>query len=1623
MLITFAAKAQTQTYTYIDEDGDSQNATSVIDISGTITSPLSNGWYYVSSASSMTGDLEISGNVKLILDKDLTIDGKIEILSGSSLTIYGTSNLLYKQATLSVNDDIDAAGTLIINSCLKVDTHNIGSDAANISILGGQVSAEAISAASLTIGYKSMDDKIVCRSITANAITIAEGCSYQLDGNTYNSGELSTEEITNFCAYVANLNYGGIGKTSEVFEEGIFSYTILDDGTSVQVSGLAGGATAPKNLTIPSSVEHGGTTYPVTKIGGYAFSYPSTVSSNTNKITIPNTIVEIKEYAFANCGMLETVEVEGNGLKFIGDYAFYYISLKEITLPASIEFIGEGAFENCYNGNGLTVYCNAVNPPELGENALNAIYYKYYLYIPPCADYSNSGWQDFFGSKIYGYVPFDQPGLVGTYDKEFDGTVSVPNFTEKVLTPADGVTLTFTKLEFADPNVEVDYNGNPVAKPIIASYNLTYSANEGCNTTGNEMRLKEVSATITPHEITQDEIESVIKSRRTPITDDYYAYATAGHYDGSNNGKLDGNYTTNVVLFPENPAKTVKFRLNAYYVSDESSTAIVTSDDDAKYIHVETNTDGFWNNTDYETHNYAFPDSYNNFEGAIGDFQPYVERSEDETTLTFKYGEKPTADGTYYDLDGTDTWMSLMSNDDKKKVTTVVFDPSFKDAAPTSCSNWFSGCENLTEITGMEYLHTDNVTDMSYMFNHCEALQMVDLSKFNTSSVTNMESMFAGCIKMRMLDLTSFNTEKVTNMNGMFSLNSSQALYYTNLEVIYVGDGWKTDQLTDHTNMFYRNDKLVGGKGTKFDGSKALDKTFAKIDGGTDDPGYLTGIANYGYAVLNGNTLTFKQGSKSAEVDGETFELTQCNITYQYEYAEDDIRTATNIRPTWYNKRADIKNVVFEAGFKDVLVRNCSYWFHECVNLVSITGLTNLNTSQVTEMQLMFAKCKKLSTFDLSGFDTQNVHNFSSMFSGCTSLKTLPGITYITLNTTKYPNSSAANDERILVDGMFAHSGLKSINVSHWASTPVRSYHSLFLGCTALEDVNVTGIVTTETENLNNMFKDCSALGTDSDFPFNVSTFVTTNVTDMAYMFDNCSGLESIDVSKFDTKNVKDMSYMFDDCSSLSVLDISNFNTKNVTNMDFMFADCHNLTTIKVGSNWNTEKTTSSDNMFQGDYNLIGNYGAMVDVSKYNPGSFYTNDVAKANCTEPDGYLTTGDYKIFYDLDKDDDELVLETIDDAPASFAGGAGVASLPELEERAEGDAFKGWHRATQNSEGEMTFATDASSAIASNEVGNRIYAAEWTLAKEKYVLYDADTKTLTFHFDTKKPETGAYSLNEGAVAPDWLKHSDEIEKIIIADQINPTSCYQWFKGFSKLTALDLRNLKTSNVTNMTSMFNGCSNLTGILIGDNWSTDNVTESDNMFTDCTSLIGEGGEFASQYGDEDKTYAYAEDEYGNYGLLTKDNFKIFYTLNDIEETGGDGNATFSNGGGDDNSMIVPCSDDEATTLETPTWEGHIFSGWSKVTAYIYNSESDSYEYVYDTEEPLHQKSVSPGSGNMVLYGLWDKNYSITLPGADWEVIDENGNAIENPTASKGATIIIRYKGSKVVKKVEVETTN
>ena len=69
------------------------------------------------------------------------------------------------------------------------------------------------------------------------------------------------------------------------------------------------------------------------------------------------------------------------------------------------------------------------------------------------------------------------------------------------------------------------------------------------------------------------------------------------------------------------------------------------------------------------------------------------------------------------------------------------------------------------------------------------------------------------------------------------------------------------------------------------------------------------------------------------------------------------------------------------------------------------------------------------------------------------------------------------------------------------------------------------------------------------------------------------------------------------------------------------------------------------------------------------------------------------------------------------------------------------------------------------------------------------------------------------------------------------NVTDMSEMFQGCSKLTALDVSNFNTSNVTDMSEMFQGCSKLTALDVSS-FNTSNVNSMAAMFKSCSGLTG-----------------------------------------------------------------------------------------------------------------------------------------------------------------------------------------
>ena len=593
----------------------------------------------------------------------------------------------------------------------------------------------------------------------------------------------------------------------------------------------------------------------------------------------------------------------------------------------------------------------------------------------------------------------------------------------------------------------------------------------------------------------------------------------------------------------------------------------------------------------------------------------------DTETLTFeKYeGESlPSDSESEWVEDGKSVFEMFGSS--IRDIKHIVINESFKTFTPTTLSRFFAFLAELETITGLEYLNTANVTDMSLLFDHCQKLTSLDLSNFNTAKVTNMNRMFSNC---------------------------------SNLKTIYASDKFTTAAVTESKNMFSYCGSLSGD--IDWTSDKATDKTYAKTGGG-----YFRDKAydNRPYVKYADGTLTFRCGYKK--------------ILGENEY---ELNSGEKL-PKWKTHNSKISKVVFEASFANARPTTCYAWFKNFTFLNQIEGIENLNTENVKDMCDMFYDCSGLISLDVTHFNTENVTSMSSMFNSCRGLTSLDvthfntenvtsmnGMFYgcsglISLDVTHFNTANVKNMSYMF----YGCNNLKEIYVSDkFVTDDVISSAYMFMGCISLSgDIDWKSVKVSDktyAKTAGGYFRDKAydnrpwvkfADGTltfrcgykktlgENEYELNsgeekpawetnkknisqvvfeasfanarptncyawfqnfenlkqiegIENLNTANVTDMSYMFKNCSNLAELDVTHFNTAKVTAMTGMFSGCSNLTELDLTHFNTENVTNMWLMFYGCESLTTIYVSDDFViTNITYKTYSLFYGCEKLKG---------------------------------------------------------------------------------------------------------------------------------------------------------------------------------------------------------------------------------------------------------------------------------------------------------------------------------------------------------------------------------------------------------------------------------------------------
>ena len=760
--------------------------------------------------------------------------------------------------------------------------------------------------------------------------------------------------------------------------------------------------------------------------------------------------------------------------------------------------------------------------------------------------------------------------------------------------------------------------------------------------------------------------------------------------------------------------------------------------------------------------------------------------------------------------------------------------------ANTLAFSAFSNFNCTAAIAGLELLDTASTTTMSGIFSGCSSLTSLDLSGFDTSSVTNMGGAFSGCSSLTSLDLSSFDTSAVTSMSTMFYSCSS----LTSLDL----SNWDTSSVTDMGNMFHGCSSLTSLDLSSFDTSSVTDMSFmfagcrfSQVTLGKafsfvgencaiNSKGDLWTVADTNEIYTPEELCTLQRKVATTYIAEYSNRLAAGNTWYKGNTAKSkitEINLLTSYTPTgketesWDASAFSMGGVnAYITGTKLILAgkgvihanQNSKDAFADFLAVRSIAGLDKLDTTRTTDMSGMFRDCAALAELDISNFATDIVTDMSHMYSGCSKMTSIAGLSNFDTSSVTNMSGMFAKSAITSLDGlsnwdtssvinmsyMFADIGypFETVNdISGWDTSKVTDMSGMFSGCSNLYNAsNLSAWDTHSVVNMSNMFDGCGALKSGK-FLFN---WDTSSVTGMARVFGGCSSLLALDLSGWDTRSVTDMGGMFYNCSSLTSLDLSSFDTSAVTNMSSMFNACYKLAAIAGLSDFDTSSVTTMGGMFNNcqslgsldlsafDTSSVSNMSGMfyrcqslgsLDLSNFDTSSVTDMSHVFNSCSE----LTT---------------LNLSGWDTKAAMDMTGlfADCAKLKTIE------GLSLWNTSAVTSMGRVF---DGCSSLTSLDLKN----------------WKTDTVT---EMDGMFRHCYKLEIVEGL--PLWNTSA-------------VTDMTALFQGCSSLTSLDLSNWDTSSVTCMFALFDCCDALAALNL-NGWDTSSVTDMGVMFESCSSLTG-----------------------------------------------------------------------------------------------------------------------------------------------------------------------------------------
>lgn len=770
---------------------------------------------------------------------------------------------------------------------------------------------------------------------------------------------------------------------------------------------------------------------------------------------------------------------------------------------------------------------------------------------------------------------------------------------------------------------------------------------------------------------------------------------------------------------------------------------------------------------------------------------------------------------------------------------TGVYDGSTgKYSKVAGFKSMFNTCTALERVY-FNGVYPNGLDDLAQMFQNCVSLTDISFIKFDTSQVTNMSLMFDGCTSLRNIDMTAMDFSARPNMTTMF--RGCTALESIDLSGIAAS--------TSH-QMFINCTALKSIDLTRFN-CPTMTNMYENCSA-------LTDIIMDG--VLAGTTQNmFKncKGLKAIDLRDVTATTTMtlmfidCSNLSSIKLTRFKSPVMTNM----FQNCCTTAGLVGNADLTDIEAANASYMFNGCTRLVTV----NVNGIESTNTTYMFQNCSALTTAYVKGTNRTVATSMTRMFINCTALTDVTLDTFLGVTGTTYAyyavfsacrsiqnltikNFTTTNSPRFIFstydDGNKVYGYARNIRIEGFTGTTATtaifdsftnlttfsadnlslgSFSKLFNNCGNLTTAKFSYTDMSRVTTMGYMFSGCSSL-TSYDF----GTMNTNKITNMEYMFQNCTSMQSYDFENFDTSNVTTMRGMFlGNTKWDSYDDLVYFNTPKLTSMNYMFQNCTALPQLDLSS-FVTTSSPSLTSAWNGCNHLTTIY---VSTNwKYNP----NHGTAFTNCTRLVGqngtaYNSNNVSGTYARVD------VPGTIGYFTLIYRSAVNGITLNAAIKGLTGNSYN----VPDTSVEYIYFGT---SEQYEEEIENRPYVKVDTEGKGTVRLYrsrDGASVYVICDTDLKFNADSSYTFS-------YLRALKGIHFGDI-DASPVTNMSYMFNNCTDLTELDISNWTTPVLANTAYMFYNCSSLTTVEASALWNTAKVGTYTNMFQGSMKLRGDNG--------------------------------------------------------------------------------------------------------------------------------------------------------------------------------------